>query len=139
MSFQVFDKNGVCCRSGALDVCGICNGAGRYIDIHGVCCTAELDAQVSTRKLSDLGCSVDWRRECAVMMDLTLGAPALKARRQKRGCLSMHEFRPLISRFLSKQRVWLLEFILEIYGRNKNLWSLPRHGEDSLDQHVQHP
>lgn len=32
------DKDGLCCNSGNVDLCGVCDGQGVAIDARGTCC-----------------------------------------------------------------------------------------------------
>jgi hypothetical protein len=41
---QLLDENGACC-SGTLDVCGVCKGTNKHVDIRGICCPGLLDGQ----------------------------------------------------------------------------------------------
>ncbi|GBG84575.1 hypothetical protein CBR_g38856 [Chara braunii] len=37
-SSSSLDKDGYCCSSGLVDPCGVCDGAGKFLDIRGDCC-----------------------------------------------------------------------------------------------------
>lgn len=43
-SSNVWDANNMCCESGQVDVCGICDGTTTSIDRDGLCCSGAIDA-----------------------------------------------------------------------------------------------
>lgn len=79
LGVATLDGESLCCESGVVDVCGVCDGPSRVVDIAGNCCAGSLDAGgycCASGVFDQCGACDGQGETCPVWLEMSVVVPA---------------------------------------------------------------